>query len=71
MEEVWNHEDSMTSPPIPRMGGLSDRERRALVREMTKNPMLTLKELQRFSGKRGEPCRTTTISAALHQSGLW
>ncbi|KAK3557586.1 hypothetical protein QTP70_030514 [Hemibagrus guttatus] len=50
---------------------LSDRGRRALVREVTKNPMVTLKELQRFSVERGEPSRRTTISAALHQSGLY
>ncbi|KAK3508007.1 hypothetical protein QTP70_010146 [Hemibagrus guttatus] len=50
---------------------LSDRGRRALVREVTKNPIITLKELQSFSVERGEPSRRTTISAALHQSGLY
>ncbi|KAK3534387.1 hypothetical protein QTP86_014424, partial [Hemibagrus guttatus] len=40
-------------------------------REATKNPMVTLKEFQRFSVERGEPSRRTTISAALHQSGLY
>ncbi|KAK3515048.1 hypothetical protein QTP70_004035 [Hemibagrus guttatus] len=43
----------------------------ALVREVTKNPMVTLKELKCFSVERGEPSRRTTISAALHQSGLY
>ncbi|KAK3549580.1 hypothetical protein QTP86_005243 [Hemibagrus guttatus] len=33
--------------------------------------MVTLKVLQRFSVERGEPSRRTTISAALHQSGLY
>ncbi|KAG2466468.1 TCB1 transposase, partial [Polypterus senegalus] len=50
---------------------LSDRGRRALVREVTKNPMVTLSELQRSSVERGEPSRRTTISAAIHQSGLY
>ncbi len=31
---------------------LKDRGRRALVREVTKNPMVTLTELQRFSVER-------------------
>ncbi|KAG2458847.1 TCB1 transposase, partial [Polypterus senegalus] len=50
---------------------LSDRGRRALVREVTKNTMVTLSELQRSSVERGEPSRRTTISAAIHQSGLY
>jgi hypothetical protein len=42
-----------------------------LVREVNKNPMGTLKELQSFSVEMGEPSRRTTISAVLHQSGLY
>uniref|UniRef100_A0A8C4TNQ4 Transposase Tc1-like domain-containing protein n=1 Tax=Erpetoichthys calabaricus TaxID=27687 RepID=A0A8C4TNQ4_ERPCA len=49
---------------LPRSG-------RALVREVTKNPMVTLSELQRSSVERGEPSRRTTISAVIHQSGLY
>ncbi|KAK3550424.1 hypothetical protein QTP86_025155 [Hemibagrus guttatus] len=63
-----------TTRTLPRAGRLakpSDRGRRALVREVTENPMVTLKELQHFSAERGEPSRRTTISAALHQSGLF
>ncbi|KAK3517617.1 hypothetical protein QTP70_013287 [Hemibagrus guttatus] len=63
-----------TTRTLPRAGlpaKPSNRERRALVREVTKNPMVTLKELQRFSVERGELSRRTTISAALHQSGLY
>ena len=40
-------------------------------REVTKNPMVTLTELQSSSVEIGEPFRRTTISAALHQSGLY
>ena len=63
-----------TTRTLPRAGRpskLSDRGRRALVREVTKNPMVTLSELQRSSVERGEPSRRTTISAAIHQSGLY
>ncbi|KAG2464974.1 TCB1 transposase, partial [Polypterus senegalus] len=60
-----------TLPTAGRPSRLSDRGRRALVREVTKNPMVTLSELQRSSVERGEPSRRTTISAAIHQSGLY
>ncbi|XP_051273026.1 uncharacterized protein LOC127373008 [Dicentrarchus labrax] len=59
---------------LPRAGRpfkLSDRGRRALVREVTNNLMVTLTELQGSSVERGEPSRRTTIAAALHQSGLY
>ena len=42
-----------------------------MVREVTKNPMLTLTELQSSSVEMGEPFRMTTISATLYQSGLY
>ena len=60
-----------TLPRAGRPAKLSNRERRALVREVTKNPMVTLTELQSSSVEMGEPPRRTTISAALHQSGLY
>ena len=47
---------------------LSIRGRRALVREATKNPMVTLTELQSSSVEMEEPSRRTTISAALEWS---
>ena len=50
---------------------LSNRGRRALVRKVTKNLLVTLTELQHCLVKRGECSRRTTISAALHQSGLY
>ena len=60
-----------TLPRASRPSKLSDRGRRALVREVTENPMVTLSELQRSSVERGEPSRRTTISAAIHQSSLY
>ncbi|KAG2466638.1 TCB1 transposase, partial [Polypterus senegalus] len=60
-----------TLPRAGRPSKLSDQGRRALVREVTKNPMVTLSELQRSSAERGEPSRRTTISAAIYQSGLY
>jgi hypothetical protein len=44
---------------------------RALVCEMTKNPMVTVTEIQSSSVVMGEPSRRTTISAELYQSGLY
>jgi hypothetical protein len=42
-----------------------------LVREVTKNLLATLTELQSSSVEMGEHSRRTTISAALHKSGLY
>jgi hypothetical protein len=47
----------------------SNRGRRALFGEMTKNLMVTLTELQTSSVEMEVPSRRITISAALHQSG--
>jgi hypothetical protein len=57
-----------TTKTLPRAGQLaklSNRGRRALVREVTKN----LTELQSSSMEMGESSRRTAMSAALHQSG--
>ena len=63
-----------TTKTLPRAGRpakRSNRGRRALVREVTKNPMVTLTELQSSSVEMGEPSRSMAISAAFHQSGLY
>ena len=63
-----------TTKTLPRAGRpakLSNRGRRAFVREVTKNPVVTLTELQSSSVEMGEPSRRTTISAALYQQGLY
>ena len=59
-----------TTKTIPRDGHLaklSNQGRRVLVREVTKNPMVTLTELQSSSVEMGETSRRTTIN----QSGLY
>ncbi|KAG2467689.1 TC1A transposase, partial [Polypterus senegalus] len=64
----------VTTRTLPRAGRpakLSYRGRRALVREVKKNPNITLAELQRCGQEKGESCRKSTITAALHQSGLY
>jgi hypothetical protein len=63
MEKIWNYPDST---PI-----LTKRARRTLVREVTKNPMTNLTELQSSLAEIGEPARRTTVSTALHQSGRY
>jgi hypothetical protein len=50
---------------------LSNQGEGALVREVTKNPMVTLTELKSSFVEMRECSRRTTISAALHQSGLY
>ena len=60
-----------TLPRAVRLAKLSNQRRRALIKEVTKNPMVTLTELQSSSVEMGEPSRKTTISAAIHQSGLY
>jgi hypothetical protein len=62
-----------TTKTLPRAGlpaKLSNRGRRALVREVTKNPTVTNSALEFLCGD-GEPSRRKTISAALHYSGLY
>lgn len=62
MEDVWDDQNPSE---------LNYQGRRALVREVKKNSKITLAELQRCSQKMGESCRKSTITAALHQSGLY
>jgi hypothetical protein len=44
--------------------------KRTLIREVTKNPT-TLRELQSSLAEKGEHDKRTTVSTALHQSGLY
>ncbi|KAG2455540.1 TCB1 transposase, partial [Polypterus senegalus] len=60
-----------TLPRAGRTAKLSYWGRRALVREVKKNPKINLAELQRCSQEMGESCRKSTITAALPQSGLY
>ena len=62
-----------TTKTLPRAGGLAKLNigRRALIKEVTKNPMVPLTELKSSSVEMAETSRRTTISAALHQSGLY
>ena len=59
-----------TNKAIARAGDaaiLRNRGRRALVREVTKNLVINLTDLQCFSVEMGEPSRWTTISEATPQ----
>ena len=60
-----------TTKSLPRAGCLANLGRWALVWDVTKNLLVTLTELQSSSVEMGEPSRRTTISAALHQPGLY
>jgi hypothetical protein len=57
-----------TLPRAGRLANLSNQGRKALVREVTKNPIVTLTYLQSSSVEMGKPSKRTTISAALHQT---
>ena len=50
---------------------LDDQARRRLIREATKRPMATLREIHAFMAKTGHCMHVTTISQALHKSGLY
>ena len=50
---------------------MSNKARRALFRDMTKNPTVILTVLQKSSSRMAEPARRATIAAALHPSGLY
>ena len=63
-----------TTKTLPRAGHsakLSNQGIRVMVREVTKNPMVTRTELRSSSVEIGEPSRRRIISAALHQSSLY
>jgi len=63
-----------TTETLPRSGRpskLNDQARRRLIREVTKRPNATLKELHAFMVKIGHCVNVSTISQALHKSGLY
>ena len=67
-------EEYGTTSNLPRHGRppkLTGRAKRALIREATKRPMVTLEELQRSTAQVGESVHRTTTSLALHKSGLY
>ena len=54
-----------------RLSKLYERVRRKLIREVTKRPTATLKQLQEFMTKSGHCVHVTTISQILHKCGLY
>jgi transposase len=63
----WNKfGTTRTLPRAGRPAKLSNWGRRALVKDVTKNPMVTLTALQSSSVEMGEPSRRTIIPAELH-----
>ena len=58
---------------LPREGHppkLTDQARRALIREATKRPKITMKELQSSTAEIGVSVHRTTLSHTLHRAGL-
>lgn len=67
----WKNFGTTRNPP--RVGYLAIfgiQERRALVREVRKNPTVSLKQFQKSCAYAGGLCGWTTIFVALHKSGL-
>ncbi|CAJ0939923.1 unnamed protein product, partial [Ranitomeya imitator] len=68
----WKKFGTTRSLPRPgRPAKLSRRGRRALLREVNKNPKTTVAELQRCSREMGESSTKSTITAALQQSSIY
>ena len=70
--QKWKEYDTTTN--LPREGcppKLMDQARRALIREATKRPKITLKELQSSRAEIGVPVHTTTLNRTLHRSLLY
>ena len=71
---IWKWKEYGTTANLPRHGHppkLTGWAIRALIREAAKRPMVTLEELQRSTAQVGESVHRTTISYALHKSGLY
>ena len=71
---TWKCKEYGTTANLPRHGRqpkLTGRARRALIREAAKRPMITLEELQRSTDQVEESVHRTTVSHALHKSGLY
>ena len=68
MERIWLHnKPAKRGPPTK----LTDQARRALIREATKRPKITLKELQSSTVKIGVSVHRTTLSCTLHSARLF
>ena len=50
---------------------LTDEARRALIREASKRPKMTLKELQSSTAEIGVSVHRITLSRTLHRAGLY
>uniref|UniRef100_A0A803K8A0 Transposase Tc1-like domain-containing protein n=1 Tax=Xenopus tropicalis TaxID=8364 RepID=A0A803K8A0_XENTR len=67
----WNTVKTWTLPRTGHPSKIDEKTRRKLVREATKRPTATLKELQEYLASTGCVVHVTTISHILHMSGLW
>ena len=63
-----------TTTSLPREGRppkLADRTRRAIIREVTKRPKVTLKNLENSTDETDVSIRSTTVSCTLHRLRLY
>ena len=68
----WKEYGTTTNLPREcRSPKLTDQARRALIREATKRPKITQKELQSSTAEIGVSIHRTTLSRTLHRAGLY
>jgi transposase len=71
---IQNWKECGTTTNLPREGRppkLTNQARRALIRESTKRPKITLKELQSSTAEIGVSVHRTTLTCTLHRAGLY
>jgi transposase len=67
----WKEYGTTTNLPIEgRPTILTDQARSVFIREATKRPKITLKELQSYTAEIGVYVHRTTLSCTLHRAGL-
>uniref|UniRef100_A0AAY5K308 Transposase Tc1-like domain-containing protein n=1 Tax=Esox lucius TaxID=8010 RepID=A0AAY5K308_ESOLU len=71
MAHQGKYDTTGTLPRTGRPSKIDEKMRRKLVREASKRPTATLKELQEFQARTGYVLHVTTISLILHMNGLW
>lgn len=57
--------------PSVNHSNINEKTKRKLIKEASKRPTATLKELQEFLANTGCVIHVTTISRIFHMSGLW
>ena len=71
IKKMKEHGATTNLPREGRLTKLTEQARRALIREATKRPKITLKELQSSTVEIGVSVHRTTLSRTLHRAGIY